>query len=130
MTLDGVDIPDDMEWVDRFQSTQLDQSVETALSGALIVETGTRLTGKPVTLSSGRDSDGRYFGVATLAEVEALKAIETADREMTLTLHEGDELTVTWRATDGVPIEAEPMMWCWPDDNADKYLLTLRLMVI
>lgn len=52
----GVDIPipQDLEWVDEFTWSPVQQKVETSLTGALVIQESVQLKGRPITLQ-GKD---------------------------------------------------------------------------
>ena len=52
-----VQLPQDLEWVDEFSWSPIQQSVETSLTGALIIQESTQLKGRPITLQ-GKDDMG------------------------------------------------------------------------
>ena len=100
MDLDGIEIPEDLDWTDEWSWTPYAQSAGYALDGTLIVERSEpAAAGRPVTLQG--DTDLAWLQRDTL---EALRA-KLGDTDMTLTLWDGRQLQVGWRHEDG-PIEA------------------------
>ena len=68
---DGVDsiiLHSDYQWIDEHDWHPVEQSVERGLTGALIVQLGTRLAGRPITLQPEDDSASwmRYSTLAVL----------------------------------------------------------------
>lgn len=55
----GLDIqlPQDLEWIDEFSWSPIQQTVDTTLTGALVIQESTQLRGKPITLQ-GKDDMG------------------------------------------------------------------------
>ncbi len=53
MRLDAVELGDQFEWVDEFTWDAVAQEQERSLTGALLVQEGTKLHGRPITLRSG-----------------------------------------------------------------------------
>lgn len=61
MRLDAVELGDQFEWVDEFTWDAVTQEQERSLTGALLVQEGTKLHGRPITLRSG-EGYGRRCG--------------------------------------------------------------------
>lgn len=124
LTLDSLTLPD-LIWVDEFDWTPVVQSVETTLTGAIVVETATRQAGRMITLQGGTDS-----GWASRALVKSLYTkAQTAALLMTLTLDDARTFMVIFRQ-DATPIEARPIIDYRNPGDADFYQLTLRLLEI
>lgn len=103
MQLDAITIPGDLLWVDEFDWSPIESHQEYAVTGALVVDTATRLAGRPITLEA--DDDRAWIDRATL---QALHALTTpADRQMLLTIA-GTARTVIWRP-GAEPISARPI---------------------
>lgn len=119
-TLGGVSLPDDTLWLDEFDWSPVRQNTEPTLTGALVIEEGALLAGRPVTL------DAHWL---TRAEVLALWALLTPAASYTLVLPDGQALAVAWRH-DATPIEAEPIAPSTPRDPTDRYAVRLHLMEI
>jgi len=52
MMLDSVELDDQFEWVDEFEWDAVAQEQERSLTGALLIQEGTKLYGRPITLKS------------------------------------------------------------------------------
>lgn len=117
-TLGGISLPDDTLWTDEFDWSPVRQSLDTTLTGALVVEEAELLAGRPVTLLAHW---------LTRAEVLSLWALLVPAASYVLILPDGAALAVGWRH-DGAPIEAEPIFPSTPRDGADLYAVRLRLM--
>lgn len=120
----------DLHWSDEFEWFATEQKVERSITGALIVDLGTRLAGRPITLEPPEDAAAWMVRatLATLQEWEANPAVTT----MTLNLR-GTAYSVVFRRHDGLPIEARPVLFVADPDTGgfgDWYLTTLRFMVI
>ncbi len=67
MTLDGIELPDDLLWVDEFDWNPVAQDIERSLTGALMVQEQAKLYGRPITLTGGDEAGMGYqshcFGV-------------------------------------------------------------------
>jgi hypothetical protein len=123
LTLDALTLPDDLLWTDEYGDwSAIAQETGYTLGGALVIQEGTRLAGRPITLRGAET-----HGWATRAQVEALRAVaEAADAgPLTLTLPDGREFSVKFRrpaftATPIIPYNAH--------EPGDYYALTVNLM--
>jgi len=133
MTLDGIELSDDLQWVDELLPWSILQSERATLAGTQVIERGELQSGRPITLQSQADGS-KYGGVATRAVVRQLLDLHAAASPTPMVLVVPDEVTGTrtfnvhWRHADGAPIEVEPLVHRVPPDPADLYTLTLRLM--
>ena len=50
-----VQLPQDLEWVDEFSWSPIQQNIETTLTGALVVQESKQLRGRPITLVGKED---------------------------------------------------------------------------
>lgn len=71
--LHNVPLDGDMVWVDEFNWPTVVRASEYSLSGALIVDSGMRLAGRPITLAGSADG-----GWVTRATVDALRVLASA----------------------------------------------------
>lgn len=118
-------LPADMEWVDEHEWTPPVQSAEYTLTGALVVETATRLAGREITLRSGPD-----FAVLDLATLDALYAWGAVPgKVMTLTLR-GMARQVMFRHHDAPAIEAEALIPDCDGSRSDLWRATLKFMEV
>ena len=131
LTLGAVDLADDsdlageqLEWVDEFEWDAITQSQERSLSGALLIQEGVKLYGRPITLQS---NGGAWFTLATVRALEALR--DQPGAQMLLELPRGEQHWVTWNRADGPPLAAKQVERS--QEMADTvYELTLRLITI
>lgn len=122
ITLGGIALPDDLLWVDEFDWSPTVQSTDYSLTGSLIIQTGTRQAGRPITLQGG--SDHGWISRATLEQLYGLNGTTK-----TLVLHDLRTFSVQWRHGDK-PIEASQVIGYSDVTSTDYYDLTLRLMVV
>lgn len=97
----------DLIWEDEDQWDALVQSAEHTLSGALVIEEATRLSGRPVTLAGGEP-----FAWLTRAQVAALRSLgAAAGAVLTLTLLDASTRRVTPRrdGPGGAWLEVRPL---------------------
>lgn len=139
-TLDGIAIPDDLEWVDELTWSPMAQQVEVATTGSLIVEESKQLAGRWITLRTWNDGNN-YAGVVDYTTAKALKALAEIPRgqgdAIVLSIPEGlvgEEMTyrtfnVLFRHTE-LGFEARPLKHIVPPVPDDRYHITLRLMAV
>lgn len=76
-----IELPADLQWVDEFGWSKVQQESERSITGALVVQQGEKLKGRPMTLQSNGAS------WVTRATVEALQAYyDQVGQECTLTI--------------------------------------------
>ncbi|MBS3953620.1 MAG: hypothetical protein KGZ88_11790 [Methylomicrobium sp.] len=122
ITLDALELPKDLVWVDEFDWTPVQQSETYTLTGALVLESGVKQAGRTITLS-GTDS-----GWADRALIKSLYAKLTDTPPLTLTLHDSRVFTVAFNQQR--PIEAKPIVDFNDPDDTDYYTLTLRFIAL
>lgn len=120
-----ITLDDGLAWADEFGWAPVAQSVEYSVTGALLVQTGTRLAGQPITLAADAEDKG-WISRAALLQCRVWAAVP--GQVLTL-IYRGTAYSVIWRHQDGA-IDATPVM-AWADDQADDdYRATLRFMRI
>ena len=131
LTLGAVDLAadpdlagDQMEWVDEFGWDAITQSQERGLTGALLIQEGVKLHGRPITLQS---NGGAWFTLATVRALEALR--DQPGAVMQLVLPRGDQYWVTWNRENGSPLAAKQVIRSQAMDDT-VYELTLRLITV
>lgn len=117
-----IHLPLDMLWVDEFEWDAVEQSKQYTVTGSLIVESGAKLAGRPITLAG--DEQGGWLPRATLLSLMATAGV--AGRQYTLTLR-GVEYTVMF---DTPPITASPVWGVSDPDAADHYVATLKFIEV
>lgn len=122
-TLASIPLPD-LSWLDEYDWSPVAVDTQYSLTGALIVQSGTRQAGRPITLEGGRD-----YAWATRNTVNLLRAkLEQPFAPMTLTLADGRSFQVIWAGAE--PIKARPIVSRAAFDSTDFYSLTLSLMTV
>lgn len=125
----ALELDPDLRWADEFTWFAVEQSVVRSLTGALLVDLGTRVGGRPITLAPADDSSA-WMPRATLAQLQAWEA----DPSLTMTLSlRGVNRPVIFRRHDGAPIDARPVHFVadpLPGEIGDWYLVTLRFLEI
>lgn len=113
----------DMEWQDENSWSPIEQTSERTITGAMILQVGTRVGCRPITLAPP-DSSAAWM---TFSQVELLRNFAAVPAlQMKLTLR-GVERTVVFRHQDG-GFEAAPVVFYRDNDGSDFYLCTLRLL--
>jgi len=109
ITLGALTLPQGLVWSDEFAWSPVVQTADHSLSGALIVQTGARSAGRPITLvgrSSGRD----HSALILRADLLTLQsALSIAGAEYTLTLHDSRTFTAIARHEGEGPLVVDPL---------------------
>lgn len=121
-----ITLPEDLLWVDEFSWNPVQQSAEATITGALIVQSATKLAGRQITLQP-EDDDSAWMTRTVLEQVRNFAA--EAGKEMVLTLR-GQPHDVVFRHQEGSAIESSPVVHYNDVDPGDFYRVTLRLMEI
>jgi hypothetical protein len=132
LTLDSLDLADDpnlggeqLDWTDEWDWDPVEQNQDRSLSGALIVQEGVKLYGRPITLSS---NGGAWFTLAKVRQLEAMAAVRL--QVMLLTLPTGATHYVTWNRAAGPAVQASPLFRQVSPSADWLYELTLRLITV
>ncbi len=122
-------LPDDLLWSDEHAWSPVVSAASYLLTGALLVQSATRLAGRPITLVGAPDM--AWVSRATVEQLRAWAALALTDStgRFHLTLADGRAFTVAFRHDD-TALEAEPVLGFPARSDADPYRLTLRLMEI
>ncbi len=120
-------LPDDLEWADEHAWQPVAQSTGYSLTGALVVETASKQTGRPITLTG--DADRAWLSRAQVDQLMAWAAV--AGKVLTLTLR-GASRSVVFRHQDGAAISAKQIVPGAPisTPGGGTYVVTLNLMEI
>ena len=126
-TLDGLALPAGMSWQDEFSWSPALSAQEYSLTGALVIDAGTRQAGRPLTLAA---SDDRGWSGMTRDKLITLRAkAAVAGATYALTLADGRSFAVAFRPGEE-PITAR-QVWDREVPPADwPYVVTLRLIEI
>jgi hypothetical protein len=120
MTLNLLQLPDDLFWHDEFSWSAVRQSSDLTLTGALIVEEAAQQAGRPITLIDGW---------ASRAVVEQLYLLVQQPGQVHTLVMGGQTYTVMFRHSEGA-LTATPLLPVTDPAPTDPYLITLRLMVV
>ncbi|WP_236172609.1 hypothetical protein [Pseudomonas pseudonitroreducens] len=125
MRLDSIELDDQLAWVDEFDWDAVAQDQQRSITGALLVQEGIKLHGRPITL---RSDEGAWTPLSVVRKLEKLR--DEPRRLMQLNLADGREFSVIFNRQAGSPLEAIPLFReVSPAPDAD-YLLTIRLITV
>jgi len=114
-------LPDDLQWVDEFTWTPVQNDVVYLLNGSVLISSIARTSGRPITLVS--QENGAFL---TRTMIESLYTISgTADLEMVVTLHDERSFDVKFNT---VPFTAKPIVFFSPQINTDYYSVSINLI--
>ena len=120
-----INLSSDLYWSDEHSWTPVVQAAERSITGAMIIDYGTRIGGRNITLQP-IDSDSAWIAKSDLETLKAWASV--AGREMTLGIH-GSNYQVIFRQLDGA-IEATPVVFFSDESAGDWYSVTLRFLEI
>ena len=126
MTLDGIELPDDLLWVDEFDWNPVAQAIDRSLTGALMVQEQAKLFGRPITLTGGNEAG--WVTRATVLELMAL--VKSFSKPMPLILADSREFQVYFNRQNSSSMSLFPII---PESNPDQdslYAVTIRLICI
>ncbi|RKG46556.1 hypothetical protein D7V64_17370 [Acinetobacter cumulans] len=122
-TQETVSLEDGFLWSDEFDWKPKAQTQEYAIDGSLIVQEGTKLSGRPITLTA---ADGQ--GWVKRRDLRTLMAWSALGEQFTLQfeyLHDRRTLNVIFNHEAGA-IEAKPVLEHPTVSEDDYYAVTLR----
>ena len=122
-------LPDDLLWTDEHSWSPTVASSSYLITGALLIQSATRLAGRPITLVGAPDM--AWVTRATVEQLHAWTAtpVSNTTGRFVLTLVDGRSFTVAFRHAE-TAIEAEPVLGIPARAATDFYRLTLRFMEI
>ena len=128
MNLDGLTLPDALQWRDEHDWNQIAQTQDRSVTGALLVQEALKHYGRTITLTG--DDESNWI---TKAEMDALNAKEAElNKKMTVTLPDGQVFSVMFNRNGGGAIKAK-QVWRWegvPTPDTYYTLLNLRLITV
>ena len=137
ITLETITLPPTLFWEDELAWSPFVSSQGTGLTGAAIVQFGTRTSGRAITLVGRSDGSSHTGGILRSALSALHTVLNSSLTPVVLTLHDGRSFNVIGVYDDNNgPIEAEPLPVFGslpPANPADSrwYLLRkLRLITI
>lgn len=123
-SLQVVELANGLIWIDEFDWTPVESNVSYSLTGAQIIEQGTKQAGRPISLSPPDDT----MGWMMRADLMVLKTwAQTAGRRMTLTIN-GDDYQVMFAS--GNPITAKPAINLPVYGDTDPFVVNLKFIEV
>jgi hypothetical protein len=122
-------LPDDLLWTDEHAWSPVVSTISYLLTGALLVQSGTRQAGRPITLVGAADMAWVTRAVVETLYGWAADPLAVDSGRFELTLADARVFIVAFRFGD-TAIEAETVMGFPARSDGDYYRLTLRLMEI
>lgn len=120
-----VTLPDDMFWTDRHSWSPTEQTVSTSITGAALIDVGTRLNGRPITLVS--DEGHAWITYSVIDQIKAWAAI--AGCQMSLSI-QGTTFSVVFRHHEKPAVDVRAVVDYNTPDAADYFFGTLKFMEI
>lgn len=122
-------LPDDLVWVDEHTWSPVVMSTSYLLDGALLIQTGTRQAGRPITLQA--DPELAWVTRAVVQQLYAWASVPVSDTagRFRLTLRDSRSYTVVFRHSEGA-IESAPVLGVPALSDTDYYHVTLRFMEV
>ena len=124
MRLDNLTLPEDLIWVDEFDWSPVEQSQSYSVTGALIIQSGTKQAGRLITLSGDNSS-----GLISRHVLKLLQIKSNTNPTMVLTLNDARTFNVIFNHTKN-PIEAKAWIDYSTPDDADFYTLKINLLAV
>jgi hypothetical protein len=125
---DTLPLDPDLFWADENQYSPVEQSVDRAIGGALIIQVDgdADQPGRPITLQPEDDSSA-WMIRADLDQLNEWSAIPGAVFMLTL---RGVDRQVIFRHQDKPAIDAKPVVHYSDVVDSDNYLVTLKFMTV
>lgn len=126
ISLDSINLPEDLWWADETDWTPVAQGTEYATTGSLMVDVSSKQAGQPITLVG--DDQTAWVTRATVLALQELAA--DPGLEMTLVVH-SRTFTAIFSHDGGKPIDAEPLVRISPPQDSDYYIIrALRFLAL
>jgi hypothetical protein len=124
MQLDNLTLHRDLLWIDEWDWTPMQQTQTYSITGALIIERGTKQAGRPITLAGDNTS-----GLISRADLKTLQAKLSTTNTMMLTLNDARKFNVIFNHAQK-PIESKPWIDYSNPEDTDFYTLKINLLAV
>lgn len=125
MQLAGIDLDPQHDWIDEYEWDPVAQTQDRTLTGKLLVQEGTKMHGRPITL------DGTGCAWTPLSVVRQLEALrDQPGFVMPLVLPDGRVFSVIFNRAEGAPLVAKPVHREVNPMDSEPFELTLRLLTV
>ncbi len=119
-TLDGIALPDGLEWIDQYASSPIAQSVLRTLGGALVTYQQNLTDGMPITLLA--QDRVAWFDQTQVNSIKVIADVAGGIYSLDL---DGDVYNVMFRHQEPPAVDFAPVM-----PHADYYFGTIKLMTV
>jgi hypothetical protein len=127
VTLEGIELPSDIQWINEFEAFGVGQTVTPTLSGALVIQESLSSGGRNVKIESG---DGAWITRATARAISALAATPLDDGQtLTLDWH-GTTYSVVFDRSSGNGFAATEVLRLAADAQNDFHPFTVSISLI
>jgi hypothetical protein len=127
VSLEGIDLPGDIQWINEFEAYGVGQTITPTLSGALLVEESLSSGGRNVKIESG---DGAWITRTTARAIAALAATPLADGQaLTLNWH-GTTYSVVFDRSSGSGFTATEVLRLAADVQNDEHPFTVSIALM
>jgi hypothetical protein len=120
-----VTLPDDLLWTDRHTWSPVEQSVATSITGAGIVDIGTRINGRSITLAGSESS--AWMAYTLIDQLKAWAVMPGITLVLTIA---GTPYSVIFRHHDAPALDVTPVIDYNAPDAQDWFYGTLKFMEI
>lgn len=103
VTLGGIALPDDIQWIDEFSGFGVGQTITPTLTGALVIEESAQTEGRKVTLSS----NGAWVSRTVVESLATLAAAPLNNATLTLVWADARTFQVVFDRTSGDGFSAQ-----------------------
>jgi len=125
ITLDDVQLDDQLQWVNEFDHDAVAQTQERSITGALLVQHGLKLHGREIDL---RSNGGVWTPLSVVRQLEAMR--DEPGRVMLLTLADARQFHVIFNRESGPPLTVVPIeREAYPTLDS-LYSVDLRLITV
>lgn len=125
MMLDSIELDDQFEWSDEFDWDAVAQEQERSLTGALLVQEGVKLHGRPITLKA---NGGVWTPLSVVRQLEALRDQQL--KVMPLVLPDGRVFSVIFNRASGPSLEVVPIFRTVRPGPDQIYDVIIRLVTV
>lgn len=122
--LGALPLPAGMLWIDEFDWSAVAKSIERSITGALIIDAGSMVAGRPITLQAVEDQG--WIRRETLIALHALA--DQVDQVHDLVLADGRSFRVQF--AEGDAIKAQPVGRPELPSPLNPYVATVRLITV
>lgn len=125
INLQGIILPNSLQWTDEYQSDPVSQSVKRTLAGSIVVYHGVNRNGRPISLESTVDSG--WMKKSVVDQVKLISLVAGGVYSLTI---RGVTYNVMFRHHERNAFEATPIIPSNVPVADDYYLVKIRLMTV